>query len=327
MFDNHDPPPLADLCSEIGFVSVSPQLQEVLGFAEAVARRQTTVMILGESGTGKEMIARLIHAASPRRDGPLVPVNCSALMGTLFESQLFGHVRGAFTGAIADSMGFFQAADSGTLFLDEIGDLGFELQSKLLRVLQDGYVVPVGSVRPKPIDVRVLAATNCDLRDRVRSGKFREDLFYRLNVVSIEVPPLRERPGDILPLANHFLKNLADFYGEPTKQLSEEVCRLLCSYRWPGNVRQLINAVEHIVTVQPGGVVQLADLPLELLREIERQDGESGFMTLDELERQHIRRALELASGEKATAARMLGIARPRLYRKLRKYRLEPLTE
>ncbi len=324
---SYDPQPLHDLCAEIGLVSVSPRLNDVLALVEAVARRQTTVMILGESGSGKEMIARLIHAGSPRRDGPMVPVNCSALTGTLFESQLFGHVRGAFTGAVSDSIGFFQAADGGTLFLDEIGDLSLELQSKLLRVLQDSYVVPVGSVRPRPIDVRVLAATNCELRERVRQGRFREDLFYRVNVVTVCVPPLRERPEDILPLANHFLSALAEFYDEPVKALAEEVCKVLVGYRWPGNVRQLINAIEHVAAVQPGPIVGLSDLPLDLLREIDQAGARGVFMTLDELEREHIRRALELASGEKSTAARMLGIARPRLYRKLRKYQLDTPAE
>ncbi|MDD4889893.1 MAG: sigma 54-interacting transcriptional regulator [Phycisphaerae bacterium] len=327
MYTHHDPTPLQDICAEIGLVSASGRLQDVLTLAEAVARRQTTVMILGESGTGKEMIARLIHASSARREGPLVPVNCSSLMGTLFESQLFGHVRGAFTGAITDTIGFFQAADTGTLFLDEIGDLNFELQSKLLRVLQDNYVIPVGSVRPKPVDVRVLAATNCDLRERVRDGKFREDLFYRLNVITIEVPPLRERREDILPLAQYFLKNLADFYEEPVKQLGEDVAKVLLEYRWPGNVRQLINVIEYVVTVQPGQAVLLPDLPVELLRDIERQGTSGGFRTLDDLEREHIRRAMELAAGEKSAAAKMLGIARPRLYRKMRKYRLEQSAE
>lgn len=325
--NQQDPPRLDGLCAEIGLVSASPRLRDVLTLAEAVARRQTTVMILGESGTGKEMIARLIHVGSARCEGPMVPVNCSALMGTLFESQLFGHVKGAFTGAVADSIGFFQAADAGTLFLDEIGDLGPELQAKLLRVLQDGYVIPVGSVRPKPIDVRVLAATNCDLRDRVRTGQFREDLFYRLNVVTVNVPPLRERRDDILPLTAHFLQNLAEFYDEPVKQLGEDVITVLMNYGWPGNVRQLINAVEHIVTVQPGPTVQLCDLPVEILRDMEQKAGSSGFMTLDQLEQAHIRRALELAAGEKSAAARMLGIARPRLYRKLRKYRMERSAE
>jgi transcriptional regulator with PAS, ATPase and Fis domain len=324
---DHDLPSIADLCVEIGFVSTSPRLTEVLGLVEAVARRHTTVMIFGESGTGKEMIARLVHAGSTRADGPLVPVNCSALMGTLFESQLFGHVRGAFTGAIADSMGFFQAADSGTLFLDEIGDLSGELQSKLLRVLQDGYVVPVGSVRPRPVNVRVLAATNCDLKERVRSGKFREDLFYRLNVVTINLPPLRERAEDVLPLASHFLRSLAEFYGEQIKQLDEQVCKVMCTYRWPGNVRELINVIEHAVTVQPGGVIRLADLPVEMLRDLERQGSSGAFPTLDEVERQHIRKALDLAAGEKSAAAKMLGIGRPRLYRKMRKYRLEQSAE
>lgn len=323
MPSSYEPQSLSSLCAEIGLVSRSAALQEILVLAEAVARRQTPVLITGESGTGKEIIARLIHAGSPRREGPMVPVNCSALTGTLFESQLFGHIRGAFTGAVADSIGFFQAADTGTLFLDEIGDLGTELQSKLLRVLQDHYVIPVGSVRPKPVDVRVVAATNCDLRERVRTSKFREDLFYRLNVLTIDVPPLRERREDILPLAAHFLRSLAEFYQEPVKLLDENVAKVFTSYRWPGNVRQLINAIEHIVTVQPGPEAHLSDLPLDLLREIEEQGQSNGFPTLDELERDHIRRALELASGEKATAARMLGIARPRLYRKLRKYRLE----
>ncbi|MCG3180286.1 MAG: Transcriptional regulatory protein ZraR [Phycisphaerae bacterium] len=318
-----DPPPMGAICADLGLVSASVRLKEVLSLAQAVARRETTVLVLGESGTGKEMVARLIHAASVRCDGPIVPVNCSALTGTLFESQLFGHVRGAFTGAHADAMGFFQAADGGTLFLDEIGDISFELQSKLLRVLQDRYVIPVGSVQPRPIDVRVVAATNCDLHQRVREGKFREDLFYRLNVITVEVPPLRERREDILPLIGHFMGRLAEFYEEPCKRLDDEVSHVLTSYNWPGNVRELINVVEHVVTVQAGDVVGLKHLPVRLLEAMNGGDSSGVFPTLDQVEHDHIRRALDLSSGEKSTAARMLGIARPRLYRKLRKYHIE----
>jgi transcriptional regulator with PAS, ATPase and Fis domain len=195
-------------------------------------------------------------------------------------------------------------------------------------VLQDKQVVPVGSVVPRPVDVRVVAATNCDLRQRVRSGEFREDLFYRLNVVTIEIPPLRERREDILPLIEHFLVNLAEFYEEPVKQLHDDVAKVLHGYDWPGNVRQVINVVEHVATVQDGRWIGLRDLPIEVLRGIEEgvRSG-SDFPTLDQLERDHIRRALELADGEKAAAARMLGIGRPRLYRKLRKYDLEPSAD
>ena len=213
--------------------------------AQGIAVRQSTVMILGETGTGKEMLARYIHENSLRVNKPFIPVDCSSLSDTLFESELFGHVKGAFTGAMRDSLGFIRAADGGTLFLDEIGELTLPLQSKLLRVLQEKVVVPVGDTVPRPVDIRVLTATNRDLDVMVREGSFRQDLFFRLNVVILKTPSLRERPQDILPLAQHFLGVQSALYNETLKKLSGSVAEVLQGYAWPGNVRELANVMEH----------------------------------------------------------------------------------
>src|SRR5271170_3670408 len=209
------------------FVGESPSVATLKQTALDLAPRRSTVMILGETGSGKEMLARFIHANSPRVNKPFIPVDCSSLSDTLFESELFGHVKGAFTGATRDSLGFIRAADGGTLFLDEIGELSLQLQSKLLRVLQEKVVVPVGDFRPRPVDIRVITATNRPLDAMVREGTFRQDLFFRLNVVVLKLPPLRERQADIIPLAGHFLRAQAELYGESVKQLAPQTISLL----------------------------------------------------------------------------------------------------
>jgi transcriptional regulator with PAS, ATPase and Fis domain len=233
-------------------VGQSAAITVVKDIASSIARRRSTVMILGETGSGKEMLARHIHQNSDRADKPFIPVDCSSLSDTLFESELFGHVRGAFTGAVRESLGFIRAADGGTLFLDEIGELSLVLQSKLLRVLQERVVVPVGDTRPRPVDIRVVCATNKNLADMVRKGTFREDLYFRLNVVVLHMPPLRDRQSDVVGLANHFLNMQASLYGEQSKQLTPEAEVALTNYTWPGNVRELANVMEHALVLATG---------------------------------------------------------------------------
>lgn len=277
-------------------------------------------MISGETGTGKEMVARKIHQHSRRIDKPFVPVDCTTLTGQLFESQLFGHVRGAFTGAIHDTLGFFRAADQGTIFLDEISEIPLELQAKLLRVLQEGTVTPVGSTQIYPIDVRVLCATNRDLKHMVDKGQFRADLYYRINVVNLEIPPLRQRPEDILPLAKHFLGNLADFYDEPVRTLSDRTQQLLLGYRWPGNVREMANAMERCHVLTEGQVIEPATLPAEILMSsYTGQRADSPLPTLDAAKERLITEALRVTDGKKVAAAKILGIDRRRLNRLIEK--------
>jgi len=215
------------------FIGKSPAFDSIIEMIDAVARRKCPIIITGETGVGKEMVARQIHVASDRADKIFVPVDCTTLTGQLFESQLFGHARGAFTGAVSDTMGFFRAANGGTIFLDEISEIPLELQAKLLRVLQEGCITPLGATKAFPVDVRVLCATNNDLSQMVKAGDFRADLYYRLNVVTLEVPPLRQRKEDILPLAKFFLGNQSAFYDEPAKMLSKAAENLLLNYAWP----------------------------------------------------------------------------------------------
>jgi two-component system response regulator HydG len=308
--------PLANPAGRI--VGTSSAITVVRDVATSIASRRSTVMLLGETGTGKEMLARHIHMQSERADKPFVPVDCSAMTETLFESQLFGHVRGAFTGAIRESLGFIRAADGGTLFIDEVGELSVLLQAKLLRVLQERCVVPVGDTRARPVDVRVICATHRDLSAMVRLRTFREDLYFRLNVVVLRVPPLRERPEDVVPLAQHFLSVQADLYGESAKTLSFEVCELLRQYAWPGNVRELSNVIEHAHVLASEGIIRATDLPDRL-----RRAADEGVITLSDLrlidvERRTIAEALNRTKFCKAAASRLLGINIQRLNRRIR---------
>lgn len=285
----------------------------------SIAHRQCCVMITGQTGTGKEMIARKIHEYSLRASKPFIPVDCTTLTGSLFESQLFGHTKGAFTGAINDTLGFFRAADGGTIFLDEISEIPLELQSKLLRVLQNGTVTPLGSTQIFPVDVRVICASNRNLKEMVDHNEFRADLYYRVNVVNIEIPPLSQRSEDILPLANHFLENLALFYNEPPKQLSEKTQQLLLKYPWPGNVREMANAMERAYVLTNDGVIEPAALPSEILLSGYATRPDSPLPTLDDAQQQLITEALRLTKGRKTAAARILGIERRRLNRLIEK--------
>ena len=265
------------------------------------------------------MVARKIHHSSQRFEMPFVPVDCTTLTGQLFESQLFGHVKGAFTGAIHDTLGFFRAADKGTIFLDEISEIPLDLQAKLLRVLQEGTVTPVGSTQSHPIDVRILCAANRDLKEMVEKNEFRADLYYRVNVVNLEIPPLRQRPEDILPLASHFLVKLAQFYDEPSKKLSQQAERLLLKYHWPGNVREIANAMERAYVLSVEEVIEPSVLPREVLMSAHTAGANGPLPTLDEAKGKLIADALRVTGGRKVAAAKILGIDRRRLNRLIEK--------
>lgn len=322
---------LPRMSAEAGrLVGRSPQIQQLREIVARVAALPTTVLITGESGTGKEVTARALHDASRRAGKPFVPVNCAAIAPDIIESELFGHVKGAFTGAVADRPGCFKAADGGVLLLDEIGDMALEVQAKLLRVLQEGEVTPVGSHCPQKVDVRVVAATHRDLAQAVRDGRFREDLRYRLDVLSVRLPPLRERLADIVPLAEHFLR-LAAAPG-PAKRLSAEAARALLAYDWPGNVRELRNAMERCHALQRGAVIAQVELPgagsvgnaAEGIGGLPA-DWYDGTLpeAVERLEKLLLQHALAAAGGNRSMAARQLGIHRQLLYTKLAQYGLE----
>jgi PAS domain S-box-containing protein len=291
------------------------RMQELFCLLEILAETETTVLITGETGTGKEMAARAIHYSGSRAAKPLVSVNCAALAENLLESELFGHVKGAFTGAIKDKVGRFQAADGGTLFLDEIGELPPALQVKLLRVLQEKEIERVGDSRPIPVNVRIIAATNADLKEKIARGAFREDLYYRIKVMEISLPPLRERTEDIPLLVDHFCAELNSRYGKEIPGISREVLERFLAYPWPGNVRELRHALERAFVVCPDTLIGLSALPLEIRSHHPRSDppAETGAA----LNEARIQEALVQAGGNKAKAARLLGISRQTLYRRM----------
>ena len=306
----------------------SPAMQQLRATIDKVAQSDATVLITGESGTGKELVARALHFAGRRASRTFVPVNCGALVGTLLDSELFGHVRGAFTGADTAKRGLFLAADTGTLFLDEIGELPLELQPKLLRALQDGEVKPVGGTSAIRVDARVIAATNRALDEQIKLGQFREDLFYRLAVITIDVPALRNRPGDIPLLARHFAEQAALRAERGRPHLTDAAIAHLSAQPWPGNVRELENAIERAVILAAGDVIDVADVASTARGAAAPAAGLTTFTgdhvpTLDELERTHILRVLELCEGQKTKAASMLGINRTTLWKKLRQYGIE----
>ena len=306
-----------------GVIGESGRMQEALSLVRRVAASDATVLIRGESGTGKELIAKAIHYASRRAEGPLVRINCAALPEGLLESELFGHEKGAFTGAHAMRRGRFELAHGGSLFLDEIGDLPPHLQVKLLRVLQEREIERVGSSHPIQVDVRLLAATHCDLEALLKEGRFRDDLYYRINVVTISVPPLRERREDIPLLLDHFLSRFARENGKTIRGLTREARETLLRYDYPGNVRELENVVERAVVLTRDEVIGLADLPLAV-REPEPDTGEAAGLpaAVEGLERRMIREALARADGIQTRAAELLGISERVLRYKLRKYGL-----
>jgi len=295
----------------------SAPLAGVLAMVDKVARTNAGVLITGESGSGKELVARAIHAASPRRDGPFVAINCAALPETLLESELFGHEKGSFTGAVQRKRGRFELADGGTLFLDEVGEVTQGVQVKLLRALEEHAFVRIGGTAPISVDVRVLAATNRDLLAEMRAGRFREDLFFRLDVFPIEMPPLRERGDDVLLLAEHFLTALA-----PEARLSNAAKAALAGYAWPGNVRELRNVLERAVILADGSTIEPAHLHLlpDMSRPAGREEQEGGGIA--DVERQMIQTALRQAGGNKTEAAKLLKITRRMLYSRMKKHGL-----
>jgi DNA-binding NtrC family response regulator len=306
-------------------VGQTPPMLEVYRIIDAVAQNVATVLVTGESGTGKELVARTIHSRSRRASGPFLAVNCGAVSDTLLDSQLFGHKRGAFTGAVGDHEGVFQAAASGTLFLDEIADIPLGLQVKFLRAIQEREVVPLGSSRAVKVDVRLIAATNRDLEEEVREGRFRSDLFYRLNVVQVSLPPLRERREDVPLLAAYAVQRCSETFGVAPKAIDAGALRRLTAYDWPGNIRELQNVIERCFALAPEGDITLASLPPHL-----RSDGEptgtvqfgAALPSLESAERALIEAALKQSGGNKNQGARLLGIDRLRIYRKLEKYHL-----
>lgn len=310
-----------------GLIGVSAKMQRVYKMVEKVSQHEYPVLILGESGTGKELVAKSIHYSGPRKSRPFAPVDCSSLVPTLIESELFGYVKGAFTGAMQSKQGLLEAAQGGTLFLDEIGDMPVDLQAKLLRALQEREVKPVGSTERRHINVRIIAATNRDLDAAIKNGTFRQDLYFRLNVVQIKLPPLRERKSDIEILVTSFLEKFSDPQGAP-RTISEDAMRRLIAYDWPGNVRELENAIERAVAMGSGPIVHVGDLPSNLhYPASERIPDRDELLPIEELERRAILRTLQETGGDKLAAARMLGIGKTTLYRKLKQYQMDHVEQ
>ena len=304
-------------------IGKSKRFLDVLKLAEHVAPTDSTVLIQGESGTGKEVIARYIHNLSSRNDGPFMSINCGALPENLLESELFGHVKGSFTGAVRDKQGLFAAARGGSFFLDEVGEMPASLQVKLLRVLQEREAIPVGATEAIPVDVRIIAATNRELEEEIRRGNFRSDLFYRLNVIAINLPPLRERRDDLLLLIEALLQNLATETGTEPKALAAEALDAVMVYEWPGNVRELDNALEHAVVLTRGNLIEASSLPERITkRRKEPLVAERSYRnpTLEVIERAYIMWVLQAEGGNKTRAAEVLGIDPSTLYRKLSRY-------
>ena len=304
-------------------VGRSRSFVEVLKLAETVAPTDSTVLISGESGTGKEVIARYIHTLSERVDGPFVSINCGALPENLLESELFGHVKGSFTGAVRDKAGLFVAARGGTFFLDEVGEMSPATQVKLLRALQEREVIPVGATEPVPVDVRIIAATNRDLEEEIRRGNFRGDLYYRLNVITLHLPPLRDRADDVPLLADYFLQRFAQGRGAETPRLSEQTQEILRAYDWPGNVRELENALERAAVLSHGGEIDPATLPDRLTSQKAAPlvtDRLPPNPQLEIIERAYIHWVLQAEGGNKTRTAEVLGIDPSTLYRKLLRY-------
>ena len=307
-----------------GVIGESPVMLKVLDKLRRAADSDIPVLIIGESGTGKELFANAIHQNSPRRSKPFQAVNCAGLSETILESELFGHTKGAFTGAVGDRKGYFETADGGTLFLDEIGDMPLAMQAKLLRVLEDQLVIPVGATTGRKVDVRIISATNQDLSERVEQGQFRQDLYFRIRGVLIEIPPLRERRSDIPLLLEHYLEEFARSEDRSVKGFTPAALRTLKSYRWPGNVRELRNSVKAMVVLAETELLDVGDLPFEMHSASTATDEISNLagVNLTELEKTAISRTLELVNGNREAAAKMLGIGERTLYRKIKEYGL-----
>ena len=311
--------------SKQGFGSIigrAPEMDKLYRIIAKAAHSAHPVLILGESGTGKEMVARAIHYSGPYRDKPFIPVDCGSLVPTLIESELFGYVKGAFTGAMQSKAGLLAIAEGGTVFLDEVGELPVDLQAKMLRALQEKEIRPVGSTKTAPINIRILAATNRDLEHAVANGAFRRDLYFRLNVLSLRIPPLRERRQDIPLLAGHILERLSQNSGR-AHEVSDDAMRALLAYDWPGNVRELENCLERCCAITSGSVIHVMDLPSSITGAPARlvsEAPESRIIPLVDLEKQAILAAIAQLNNDKLMAARMLGIGKTTLYRKLKEY-------
>jgi transcriptional regulator with PAS, ATPase and Fis domain len=328
MLENENAVPSTGLLSPpdgVDFIGESAAIVGLKKAARAVAVRRSTVLLTGETGSGKEMLARYVHRHSTRADKPFIPVDCSTFSETLFESQLFGHVKGAFTGATRDALGFVRAADGGTLFLDEVGELTQSLQSKFLRVLQERCVVPVGDSIAIPVDLRIICATNRDLRHMTTDGTFRQDLYFRLNVLPIRVPPLRDRTDDIVPLANYFLARQAELDQQAPKKLSEQAAESLVRYAWPGNIRELFNVLEHAHVLSAGQVIQVNELP-HPLQNFGFMGRRTEDLNLENVEKRTILEALKRTHFNRAAASRLLGLDPRRLNRRMKALKL-PLTD
>jgi len=322
-------PAPARRAADQGLIGDGPEMQQVYGLLAVASRSRATVLLQGETGTGKELVARAIHRASPRRRAAFVAINCAAFPDTLLESELFGHQRGAFTGAERDKPGLFETADAGTLFLDEVGETSAPFQAKLLRVLQEREVRRLGGTRARRVDVRIIAASNRDLRADAQRAAFRADLYYRLAVFPIHLPPLRKRPSDVIPLARHFLALYGRAENKAEVQLSHEAQRLLQAYSWPGNVRELENEVQRALAIaEPGDSLSASHFSERLSGILEPVEatfraGETLRDTLGRIEAWLIRRALDTHGGRRAATARRLGITREGLYKKMKRYRIE----
>jgi len=313
---------LRDKFEFANIIGSSPSMQKVFNRMKRIIKTDSTVLVMGESGTGKEVVAKAIHFNGHRRDKPFIAVHCGAIPENLLESELFGHIKGAFTGAVKDKIGKFEAADQGTIFLDEIGTMPMHLQTKLLRVLQEQEVERVGSNRSIKLDVRVLSATNQNLQEEVKAGNFRDDLYYRLNVIPLNLPPLRDRVEDILPLIKHFLQKNCKEMKRPMMSLDKEALEALELYHWPGNVRELENIVERTVALTEGDHITLDDLPSAIRMAASTRVHESGVdlvKTVNSIERKMIAEALALSNGVKARAAVMLKLNRTTLVEKMRR--------
>jgi len=305
-------------------IGTSDALQKVFAVMEKVIPSKTNILITGESGTGKGLVAQAIHESGPRMDKPFISINCGAIHENLLESELFGHKKGSFTSAIEDKKGLITMANGGTLFLDEVGELPLALQVKLLNVIQNKELTPVGDIRLIAVDIRVIAATNADLMQRVKDGRFREDLFYRLNVIEIRIPSLRERKDDIPLLIKHYLKVFNDEAGKKIKDIDYEAMKAMLAYDWPGNIRELRNTLERAVVLAEGEIVTLHDLPDKFRTlDLEGIATSSLRQALDDYEREYIRRSLTESKGNKEATATRLGIDLATLYRKLKKLRIE----
>ncbi|MFC1763597.1 sigma-54-dependent transcriptional regulator [Planctomycetota bacterium] len=332
--EKQTPAPMIHLDSNQGFVyegilGTSPVMRHVIEVTRRVAKTNISVLIEGESGTGKELLARAIHMNSPRSHKVFQPVNCAGLTETLLESELFGHTKGAFTGAATDRKGFFEVADGGTLFLDEIGDMPLSMQAKLLRVLEDGLVVPVGATKPIVVDVRIISATNQNFQTLIEEKNFREDLYFRIKGVNVTLPALRQRPDDIPALLSYFLQEATNEIGSPIQSISPAAMRLLEAYEWPGNVRQLRSMLRTMVVMCDSDRLDIQDLPPEVGKRPKLMAGtpnathnDLGGMSLSELERQAIADTLTKTEGNREKAAKILGIGERTLYRKIKEYNL-----